>query len=386
MRHKDDIAVDEFANLMKAKLERKRKEGYGGWDDGRLCTIDSLAQLLVKHVRKGDPVDIANFAMMIFRRGDTVGASIQHVAMQSQIDLQLQLAMAQAAADQAWGICDAVAAALGDDLDHDEGSAASVLKLKEQQAQANRDFIDAAKYAIPKSLHPMEGTASNWAWQIRNLGDLYRATACDHDYHYFGDNQFRRCNTCGAIEPAKRIELSDARILEEFKAKVREKPPEYADFPPKIYQVTQDEITAFTRAIIAADRTMQSAVPLTSLGEQVRKAQAEAATWTEERRNNVHLEGASSIVQPVVKQQKLSEAELAAAYKKAFDENAGPSQYRHASNYDSYHRAGLIGVVRAIASDALTAVENALDSIGITGTDQDYVLKTLYNAIHKESQ
>jgi hypothetical protein len=31
-------------------------------------------------------------------------------------------------------------------------------------------LIAAAKDAIPQSEHPAEDTASNWAWQIRNLG------------------------------------------------------------------------------------------------------------------------------------------------------------------------------------------------------------------------
>lgn len=33
------------------------------------CTQEHLADLLVKHVAKGDPVDVANFCMMLHQRG-----------------------------------------------------------------------------------------------------------------------------------------------------------------------------------------------------------------------------------------------------------------------------------------------------------------------------
>jgi hypothetical protein len=68
--HKDDIAVDRFAAAMKAKLARKRVDGRGGWDHRTRCTNDSLAGMLLDHVAKGDPVDIANLAMMIHQRDE----------------------------------------------------------------------------------------------------------------------------------------------------------------------------------------------------------------------------------------------------------------------------------------------------------------------------
>jgi hypothetical protein len=66
--HPDDIAVDKFAAAMKKKLAQKRKEGRGGWDDPEQCSIDYLTQLFHEHVAKGDPVDIGNFAMMLWHR------------------------------------------------------------------------------------------------------------------------------------------------------------------------------------------------------------------------------------------------------------------------------------------------------------------------------
>jgi hypothetical protein len=70
--HPDDIAVDRFAAAMKAKLAEKRAQGYGGWDDPEDCTIGWLSELLRKHVDKGDPVDVGNFAMMIHQRGGII--------------------------------------------------------------------------------------------------------------------------------------------------------------------------------------------------------------------------------------------------------------------------------------------------------------------------
>lgn len=69
--HPDDAAVDRFAAAMKAKLAEKRGEGFGGWNDPSRCPIDYLATLLVEQIQRRpvlDPVDIGNFAMMIFNR------------------------------------------------------------------------------------------------------------------------------------------------------------------------------------------------------------------------------------------------------------------------------------------------------------------------------
>lgn len=57
--------VQQFAEAMKAKMHEKAMEGYGGWEQ---ADVGFLAKLLVDHIPKGDPVDIANFAMMLFHR------------------------------------------------------------------------------------------------------------------------------------------------------------------------------------------------------------------------------------------------------------------------------------------------------------------------------
>lgn len=69
--HSDDLAVDRFAAAMKAKLAKKREEGRGGWD-GPTCSAEILSQMLRKHVEKGDPVDVANLAMMLQQRGEGI--------------------------------------------------------------------------------------------------------------------------------------------------------------------------------------------------------------------------------------------------------------------------------------------------------------------------
>lgn len=70
--HPDDIAVDKFAAAMKEKLAKKRDEGRGGWDDREACPDGFLQGLLLRHLSKGDPIDVGNFAMMIWNRGDQV--------------------------------------------------------------------------------------------------------------------------------------------------------------------------------------------------------------------------------------------------------------------------------------------------------------------------
>lgn len=67
--HPDDIAVDKFAAAMKAKMAVCRAKGRGGWDDPAQCDVADLCSMLVDHVEKGDPVDVGNFAMMLFNRG-----------------------------------------------------------------------------------------------------------------------------------------------------------------------------------------------------------------------------------------------------------------------------------------------------------------------------
>jgi len=72
--HPDDFAVDRFAAALKAKLAKKRAGGMSGWDDKTACSEERLQTMLVEHLTKGDPVDVGNFAMMLFNRGESCAA------------------------------------------------------------------------------------------------------------------------------------------------------------------------------------------------------------------------------------------------------------------------------------------------------------------------
>jgi len=60
--HSDDVAVDAFAEAMKAKLAVSRAKGRGGWE---ACPEDRLLDMLRHHIGKGDMRDVGCIAMMI---------------------------------------------------------------------------------------------------------------------------------------------------------------------------------------------------------------------------------------------------------------------------------------------------------------------------------
>lgn len=67
--HSDDLAVDLFAHAMKQKLAQKREQGRGGWET---CPPEILSKMLIDHIAKGDPVDVANFCMMLHQTGNRI--------------------------------------------------------------------------------------------------------------------------------------------------------------------------------------------------------------------------------------------------------------------------------------------------------------------------
>ncbi|WP_380778103.1 Lar family restriction alleviation protein [Sphingomonas sp. R86520] len=67
----DDAAIDAFADKMRTKMAASRAKGREGWNDPERCSPDTLARLMYAHAEKGDPVDVANFCMML----DHYGAS-----------------------------------------------------------------------------------------------------------------------------------------------------------------------------------------------------------------------------------------------------------------------------------------------------------------------
>jgi len=63
--HSDDDAIDNFANAMREKMALNREMGRSG---SQTCPVDVLWQMLREHIDKGDPVDVANLAMVIHHR------------------------------------------------------------------------------------------------------------------------------------------------------------------------------------------------------------------------------------------------------------------------------------------------------------------------------
>jgi len=74
--HTDDAAVDRFAAALKAKLAKQREKGYEGWET---CPPERLQEMLFNHIPKGDPVDVGNFAMFLFARGERTAYEDQWV-------------------------------------------------------------------------------------------------------------------------------------------------------------------------------------------------------------------------------------------------------------------------------------------------------------------
>ena len=64
----DKLLVDLVTRDMQDKLNKKRKQGYGGWWAEELCSTEDLLERLRGHIEKGDMVDVMNFAAMIHAR------------------------------------------------------------------------------------------------------------------------------------------------------------------------------------------------------------------------------------------------------------------------------------------------------------------------------
>lgn len=73
-QHPDDAAIDRFAAAMKEKMAKSREKGRGGWADTNVRTADALNEMLNEHIAKGDPMDVAILAMMLYMRGDQTKA------------------------------------------------------------------------------------------------------------------------------------------------------------------------------------------------------------------------------------------------------------------------------------------------------------------------
>lgn len=70
----DQLLVEKVAFDMRLKLIKKRKEGRGGWHTAQ-CSNAWLKEQMVKHIEKGDMIDVINFAGMIHCRSALYGES-----------------------------------------------------------------------------------------------------------------------------------------------------------------------------------------------------------------------------------------------------------------------------------------------------------------------
>lgn len=66
--HPDNAAVDDFAAVMKRKLEMARAKGRKGW---QTADPEDLRQQLREHIDKGDPIDVAVYCMFLWHGGNT---------------------------------------------------------------------------------------------------------------------------------------------------------------------------------------------------------------------------------------------------------------------------------------------------------------------------
>lgn len=82
----DALNVEEFAVEMLAKLDANRDKFGDQWRDVEKCPTEHLQSMLISCVIKGDPVDVANLAMMLAQRGastDLHALKVQYMVMVS---------------------------------------------------------------------------------------------------------------------------------------------------------------------------------------------------------------------------------------------------------------------------------------------------------------
>lgn len=73
IRHKDDVGVIQFSLAMRDKMEQCRtSKGRWGWENKSYCEQQKLSDMLHDCVEKGDPIDVANFCMMLHQRGEAI--------------------------------------------------------------------------------------------------------------------------------------------------------------------------------------------------------------------------------------------------------------------------------------------------------------------------
>lgn len=84
--HVDDHCIRQFAKTMSDKMAASRAKGRSGWDDANQCSVDHLRSCLYDHLDKGDPVDVANFCMMLHHRGASTCSNTLSPDVQALVD------------------------------------------------------------------------------------------------------------------------------------------------------------------------------------------------------------------------------------------------------------------------------------------------------------
>jgi|SRR6478609_9223822 len=67
--------IKQFSHAMEEKMGLAADKGRGGWSDKEFCSQDDLSRMLLDHVEKGDPIDVANFCMMLHQRGERISVA-----------------------------------------------------------------------------------------------------------------------------------------------------------------------------------------------------------------------------------------------------------------------------------------------------------------------
>ncbi|AXQ69317.1 metal-dependent phosphohydrolase [Caulobacter phage CcrBL9] len=76
----DDQAIDAFAEALKVKMAQSRAKGRGGWSRPEEVSQAALVEALHHHVSKGDPRDVALFAMMLNYHGWSTAMTLSEAA------------------------------------------------------------------------------------------------------------------------------------------------------------------------------------------------------------------------------------------------------------------------------------------------------------------
>ncbi len=84
----DDAAVDQFAAMLKVKLAKARAKGRSGWRDPAWPASDINRQMH-EHAVKGDPLDVAAYAMFLALRGESSVAAQAGPALVPLTDEQI---------------------------------------------------------------------------------------------------------------------------------------------------------------------------------------------------------------------------------------------------------------------------------------------------------